>query len=467
MPRAREALSSAGSDTIAAISTAWGEAGIAVVRVSGPDAVSLARGVLRFGPSGFPPPREMRLAALLDENGEPVDQVLAVHFAAPRSYTGEDVVEVQTHGGSLVAQTCLRSLLRRGARIAEPGEFTRRAFLNGRMDLSQAEAVLGVIRARSGEALHASARTLSGELSRAALRIRDGLLSLQGDLEVGLDFPEGEPPQIDEAEFRDALEALRAELTELEGRCYAGALLREGVRTVIAGRPNVGKSSLLNALLGRQRAIVTDQPGTTRDTLEETLLLQGIPFLLVDTAGLRDADGPVEFIGIERTREALKGAGLCLWLLDGSRPLDDEDGEYLRELDPTRTVVALNKSDLPRSADGGDVRTLLNGGAPVLSLSARTGEGLDALKENLVSLAMKGAAAELNSGLNVTARQLDDIRACIAAVSEAQAAQGKGMGQDVMAGALGRARLSLERLLGLSCDDVLLDSIFSRFCVGK
>ena len=463
------------TDTIAAISTAWGEAGVAIVRVSGPDAVELARGLLRFGPSGFPPPRIMRLAALLDEGGEPIDQVLAVHFPAPRSYTGEDVAEIHTHGGTLVAQLCLASLIARGARVAEPGEFTRRAFLNGRMDLSQAEGVLGVIRSRSEEALRSAARTLAGELSASARRIRDELLTLQGDLEVGLDFPDGEPPQLDDAALGDALGALRASLKELESRCSAGALLREGVRVVLAGRPNVGKSSLLNALLKQDRAIVTDQPGATRDVIEGSLVHRGVPIRLADTAGLRDSGDSgnsideVEAYGIKRARAELRRADVCLWVLDASRPLELADVESLRDLDPQNSIIVLNKSDLPQTLEllsqtAETVRDALPQ-ARSLALSAKTGEGVDALKDAIVSAAVSEGA--LDAGLNVTARQLADIRECARAMDEALGSLGGGMGQDVTASLLGTARLALERLLGMSCDDALLDSIFGRFCVGK
>ncbi|MCR5346209.1 MAG: tRNA uridine-5-carboxymethylaminomethyl(34) synthesis GTPase MnmE [Fretibacterium sp.] len=457
------------TDTIAAVATAWGEAGIAVVRVSGPDAVPLAKSVLRFGPAGFPPPREMRLASLLDAPGsdQAIDQVLAVYFAAPRSYTGEDIVEIHTHGGTLVARMCLDTLLSHPffpARLAEPGEFTRRAYLSGRLDLSQAEAVLGVIRARSAEALRSAARTLSGSLSSFAREIRDEILRLQGDLEIGLDFPEGEPPQLTDEELLNSLEDLSRRLNLLEGRCSAGVLLREGVRVVLCGRPNVGKSSLLNALLGQDRAIVTDQPGTTRDLIEEGAVWgAGIPVRLTDTAGLRDVHpGSVEASGIGRARAAMEAADVLVWVLDGSRP--PEPGEA-REI-PRGAVVTLNKSDLPVALTEEDVRRAVPEAAAILRLSARTGEGLGALKEAVLSVA-RGEGV-LEEGLNVTTRQLGEIRACTRAVSEAKAAVLGGAGEDVAAGLLGEARGALERLLGLGGGaEALLDSIFSRFCVGK
>lgn len=452
------------SDTVAAISTAWGEAGIAVVRVSGSCAVPLARSILRFGPKGFPPPRTMRLAALLDGADNAIDQVLAVHFPGPHSFTGEDVVEVHTHGGTLVAQLCLEGLLRRGARMAEPGEFTRRAFLNGRMDLSQAESVLGIIRSRSEEALRAAARTLSGEFSEFVRQIRDELLTLQGDLEVGLDFPEDAAPAVDPIGLHDALETLRITLRDLEDRCSLGLLLREGIRVVISGRPNVGKSSLLNALLKQSRAIVTAVPGTTRDIIEETVTYRGIPIRLVDTAGLRVPSDEVEASGIERARAALKQADICLWLLDGSAPLEDADRDYIRSLGTRESIIVLNKADKALAVTEDDLRAIVPEGR-TLAISAKTGEGLDALKEAIAAIATAGGA--LDAGLNVTARQLSELRACAEAIAEAQRVLEVDMGQDVTAALLGTARRALERTLGIVADDDLLDSIFSRFCVGK
>lgn len=451
-------------ETIAAIATAWGEAGVAIVRLSGPDAVALARTTLRFGPGGFPPPREMRLASLLDDTESVIDRVLVVHFAAPRSYTGEDVVEIHTHGGTLVVQLCLEALLRRGARLAEPGEFTKRAFLNGRIDLSQSEGVLGIIRSRSAEALRAAARTLSGELSEFVREIRDELLELQSGLEVGLDFPEGEAPHVDETTLLDAVATLKLGLQDLLDRCSLGLLLREGIRVVLSGRPNVGKSSLLNALLKQARAIVTALPGTTRDVIEEAITYRGVPIRLVDTAGLRTPVDEIEASGIERTKMELKQADICLWLLDSSVPLDDEELGYLRSLSEREHIVLLNKADKAHVVTEDDVHEIVPESS-VISLSARTGEGLELLKEAILSIATGNGS--LDAGLNVTARQLEDIRQSLNAIVEAETAVADGVGQDVVAGLLGSARGSLERLLGIACDDALLDSIFSRFCVGK
>lgn len=458
-------MAPAGSDTIAAIATAWGEAGIAVVRISGSCAVELAKTIIQFTSGrGFPPPRFMRLAFLTDEAGHPIDRVLVVHFAAPQSYTGEDVVEIHTHGGTLVAQLCLESLLRRGARLAEPGEFTKRAFLNGRIDLSQSEAVLGIIRSRSAEALRAAARTLSGELSVFVAEIREELLALQGGLEVELDFPEEGTPYISDEDLLDSISTLKLSLEDLLDRCSVGLLLREGIRVALTGRPNVGKSSLLNALLKQARAIVTALPGTTRDVIEEAITWKGVPIRLVDTAGLRTPTDEIEANGIERTKAELRRSDICLWLLDASAPMEPEEREYIEQLREKDHIIVLNKADLPHAITEDDIHAI-SPESPVLSLSAKTGAGLDPLKEHILSLASDNGA--LDAGLNVTARQLAEVREALEAITGAELAVTDKDGQDVVAGLLGTARESLERLLGLSYDDALLDSIFSRFCVGK
>jgi tRNA modification GTPase len=432
--------------------------------------VESAKTVLKFKTGlEFPPPRFMCLASLVDEEKVVIDQVLVVRFAAPWSYTGEDVVEIHTHGGTLVAQLCIESLIRKGVRLAQPGEFTKRAFLNGRIDLSQSESVLGIIRSRSEEALRAAARTLSGELSAFAAEIREELLNLQGALEVGLDFPEEAVPYRTDEELLDSVATLRLSLEDLLDRCSVGLLLREGIRVALVGRPNVGKSSLLNALLKQSRAIVTALPGTTRDVIEEAITYRGVPIRLVDTAGLRAPSDEAEASGVERALEELRRADICLWVLDGSLPLDQEERDYIDRLREKDHLVVLNKSDLrqsgcPFAVTEEDIHKL-SPESPVVSLSTKTGEGLDLLKENILSL-VSGSGA-LDAGLNVTARQLSEIREALLSVTEAETAATKQAWQDIVAGLLAAARECLERLLGLSYDDALLDSVFSRFCVGK
>lgn len=458
-------------DTIAAIATAWGEAGIAIVRLSGPEARKLADRQLSLAvPLSGTPPRYLRNGYLLDEKGETIDQVLAVWFAPPKSYTGEEVVEIHTHGGTLVAQKCLELLLCRGARLAEPGEFTKRAFLSGRIDLTQAEAVLGIIRSRSDEALRAAARTLKGELASFAGDIYDELLALSGKMEVSLDFPEEDLPFGTDEDTGHSLQAIRQSLEDLLDRCATGFLLREGIRVAIVGRPNVGKSSLLNALLRESRAIVTAIPGTTRDLIEEVLTYRGIPLRLVDTAGMGIPSDEVEAIGISLAEDAFKNADVRIWVADGSAPPAPFDFEMAERLRDLVHVVAVNKSDLPPGRDDTgrtteETLSELLPESPVLSISAKKGTGLDSLKDAVVSSIAGGGA--LDSGLNASARQVNEIRGAIGFLRDASAALESGLGQDIAGSCIAEARSAMERLLGISGDDTLLDYIFSQFCVGK
>ncbi|MBQ7543351.1 MAG: tRNA uridine-5-carboxymethylaminomethyl(34) synthesis GTPase MnmE [Synergistaceae bacterium] len=440
----------ASTDTIAAISTALGQGGIAVVRISGSDAVFVAHKLLRR--REFPEAGRMFLTWLLDSDGSFLDRVMAVVFKAPHSYTWEDVVEIHTHGGSFIARKCLELAIANGARLAEPGEFTRRAFINGRIDLTQTEGVLSVIRARSDEALKAAARTMTGDLSLSLLYIRENIRDLQASLEVQLDFPEGESVGVDvEAELRCILDAF----LEVEAKCEAGTILREGVRVVIAGKPNAGKSSLLNALLGRNRAIVTDIPGTTRDIIEEGIIINGVPVRLVDTAGLRETDSVIEAEGVRLALEAMNEGDICLYVVDSSRELSDEDRNYLRELEGRKALAVLNKADLHCMIDAESIAL------PKVSVSAKNRTGLDELKAWLYDAACGEAA--VSEGLNVSVNQLAEIRSARRAVSDALECES----EDITAGLLNSARHSIMRVLGFEAGDDLIDAIFSRFCVGK
>ena len=440
------------NETIAAISTASGEGGIAVIRISGPDAVNISRKVLTR--QSFDEPAKMYLTSLIDDEGKIIDRVLAVNFVKPKSYTGENIVEIHTHGGNFIARICLELLIKNGARIAEPGEFTRRAFINGRIDLAQAEGVLSVIKSRSIEALHAAARTLTGELSRETRKIHDEILALQANFEIQLDFPEGET--LNNFDTHDDIKKITAELEGLYSQCSAGMILRDGVRVVIIGSPNVGKSSLLNALLRRNRAIVTEIPGTTRDIIEESIIINGVTIRLADTAGLRDADDKIEAEGVKLALEAMNESDICLYVLDSSREITQEELNFIGELDDKNVILVLNKSDLPRKIDD-EALTI----SPKIYVSAKNLTGLDELKREIYKLAAKNSA--FNSGLNVSERQLDDLRECLNVMREAELS----IDDDVTAGLLNSARLSLMRLLGVDAGDELLDEMFSRFCVGK
>ena len=302
--------------TVAAISTALGEGGIAIIRVSGPRAVQISTKILTR--KNFDIPGKLYLTSLIDGHENILDRVLAVFFKAPNSYTGEDILEIHTHGGIFIARLCLELLLKNGAVLAQPGEFTRRAFLNGRIDLSQAEGVLGIIKAQSVEALKASARTLNGGLSKIIQDVHEKILNIQANIEINLDFPEGE---IFDGNFDLSREifCVIEELEKLLSRCEAGMIFNNGVKITIAGRPNVGKSSLLNAILEKDRAIVTEIPGTTRDIISETIVIKSLPVILSDTAGIRETENIIEAEGVKLAMKAASEGDLCLFVIDGSK----------------------------------------------------------------------------------------------------------------------------------------------------
>ncbi len=453
-------------DTIAAISTAWGDGGISVIRLSGPDSLSIAGDIVRTRkPKDELLSRFMYNGSLMDETGTPIDEVLLVFFRSPKSYTGEDLAEIHCHGGSLVAQRCLERCLQMGCRHAEPGEFTRRAFENGRLDLAQAEAVNGIIHARSNEALKAASRTLRGELSRFVREVYDELLSLSADLEVGIDFPEEDVPYLADQDASDRIETLIKDLQDITDRCTTGYLLREGIRIALVGRPNVGKSSLLNALLKESRAIVTSIPGTTRDVIEEVFTHRGIPLRLMDTAGLRSTPSDeVEAMGIERTSQAMERSDVVLWILDGSEPLGDFERDMAARIADRPHIVALNKSDLPSRVDEGYLASYLPD-SKVVHISAQEQMGLEELKEAMVELI--AGTGTLEGGLNATARQLEELRSAVDSLTLGKDALEDHHDQTLAASGLSESREALERILGLSDDEALLDLVFSRFCIGK
>lgn len=451
-------------ETVAALATAAGPAGVAVVRISGPEAWQVAARVARL-PGGFSWERAVgrfrHVRLVHPGSGEEIDDALMLVFKAPRSYTGENVVELQGHGGGVPARRLLEAVLAAGARLAPPGEFTRRAFLNGRLDLTQAEAVLDLIQARTDRAAQAARARLDGTLGRAVDALHDELTALRADIEALLDFDEGEVPAEFNAGAATRLEEIGARLQALLATWRAGHLLRDGALVVISGRPNVGKSSLLNALLGRPRAIVDAAPGTTRDSIEESLCLEGIAVRLVDTAGLRAASCAVEAEGVARAGALLAQADLNLHLLDASQPLDDEDRAHLARLSPRRALLALNKRDLPRRLDTAELT-----GWRTVSLCARDGGGLDELRAALADLL--GLAAAAPAQTDISARHRQELETAAAALAAARARLADGAeGLVTAAEELRAAAMAVGRVTGRVCADDLLDAVFSRFCVGK
>ncbi|MDD5707937.1 MAG: tRNA uridine-5-carboxymethylaminomethyl(34) synthesis GTPase MnmE [Kiritimatiellae bacterium] len=452
------------AETIAALATATGPAGIAIVRISGPDAQRVAAAVARL-PVDFSwdaaAGRALHVRVAHPRSGERLDDAIMLCFRAPRSYTGEDVVELQGHGGSVPARRLLEAVLAAGARLAAPGEFTRRAFLNGRLDLTQAEAVLDLIQARTDRAAQAARAQLDGALGGEISSIYDRLTAVCADIEALLDFDEDEVPAGVVAAAAVRLEEIAARVRALLATWHTGHLLRDGALVVISGRPNVGKSSLLNALLGRPRAIVAATPGTTRDSIEESLALDGVPLRLVDTAGLRATACSIEAEGVARASALVAQADLNLHLLDAAETLGGDDLDQLRQLSPARTLLALNKSDLPARLD---VAALA--GWHIVSISARHGDGLPRLRALLAELLGLNAVAPMQADVSARHRQeLEQADREIAAARELLPREAEGL--VLVAERLRSAALALGRITGRTYSDDLLDAIFSRFCVGK
>ena len=448
-------------DTITGIATAAGEGGVAIVRMSGEEAVAIFEKA--FIPRKRRPPYEshrLMLGHVTDENGEPIDEAMGVVMLAPNSYTREDVCEIHTHGGSVAASLVMRRLIRLGARPAEAGEFTRRAFMNGRLDLMQAEAVMGVISAQSQAALKAEERQLMGGQSRFIREAQEALTELLAGLEAHIDYPE----EIDEDE---ALEGLNEGLDCLIRRLSAaiderGArIVREGLHVALCGRPNAGKSTLFNALLGEERAIVTDIPGTTRDVLEGSFALDGVRVVLQDTAGLRESADAVEQIGVERAKAALDRADAALLLVDASTPLTAEEEALLQMETPCPCAVLLNKEDAGECVTPEQVEAI-SAHRPVLSLSARNGDGLEPLYAHLRTFLKKPQELVLTHERHMSVARMALERLV-------QARDGLRMQQplDLSAVDMHEALYLLGRITGDSVDEQLLDDIFSRFCVGK
>jgi len=434
-------------DTIAAIATPAGRGGIGIVRVSGSAVPQVARALI----GGLPEPRFAVVRAFRDAQGEKLDQGIALYFKAPHSYTGEPVLELQGHGGPVVMLAVLRAALDAGARLANPGEFTRRAFLNGRMDLAQAEAVADLIDAASQEAARSALRSLGGEFSAAIRDLVAQLTELRALTEAMLDFPEDDVDSLHRTDAQARLARVAAALHEVLAKSRQGSLLRSGIHVVLAGRPNVGKSSLLNRLAGEERAIVTAVPGTTRDALRESIQIEGVPIVIVDTAGLHTSPDPVERIGMERARSEMARADLVLVVLDAANPLPP--AEPLPAAGQRITVV--NKIDLvPGTAEGarGDA----------IHVSAKTGAGLDALRAALLD-----AAGWSSRGESVFLARERHLRALELARAHLDAAEAQAAHWEFFAEELRLAQEALGGITGQVSADDLLGEIFSRFCIGK
>jgi len=452
------------ADTIAAISTPMGEAGIGIVRLSGPRAFAIARRLFRpHRPRPAWQSHRLYLGHIVDPQGDIIDEVMVTLMRAPYTYTREDVVEINCHSGYGVLRRVLDLALAAGARLARPGEFTLRAYLSGRLDLTQAEAVLEVIRARTETHLQVAAAHLQGGLGRRLARMRQDLLDLGARVEAALDFPE-EAGELPPASVQEGLDLQLRTLNTLADSYEAGRLLREGLLAVIAGRPNVGKSSLLNRLLNMERAIVTEIPGTTRDLVEESITLGGAVVRFSDTAGLRPAQDRVEELGIERTRERLGQADMVLYLVDASAPLASEDGAALAELAGQPGLLVVNKLDLPQCVSDAELSGL--SAWPLAKISAKTGQGIEALKEKIVAQTL-GGGLKVQGEVVTQARHHEHLRQCLAYLGQARGLLSPKTPWELVALELAAAIRELGEVTGEEVGEAILDRIFGQFCLGK
>ena len=458
------------AETIAAIATSVGEASIGIVRVSGPASVKIARAVFRNS-RGEPllefTPRKLTYGRLVDpDTVEKIDEVLCVYMPAPNSYTCEDVCEFQTHGGAAVIRKVLSVVLKNGARLALPGEFTQRAFLNGRIDLSQAEAVMDIIRAKTDSALKNASSQLSGELSMRIAQIRKELITFLGRIEASLDYPDEDIDILNSLDSEVFLQVVVSSIDRLLATVHRGRILQEGLRTVIVGRPNVGKSSLLNALLGEERALVAEIPGTTRDSIEEYLNLRGIPLRIVDTAGLRQSEDKIEQLGMQRTRAFLANAGLVLFLVDASHSLTQEDLEIFNNLPAVPVIIVVNKIDLPQLIDSPEWCKMAEA-YTVVTVSAKERTGLEALEQAIEALVFGGSAWISESCCIVNVRHVESLTLAREQILSAVAALKAALPIDCAVIDLRAALDSLGQITGETVSDELVREIFANFCLGK
>ncbi|NBK79708.1 tRNA uridine-5-carboxymethylaminomethyl(34) synthesis GTPase MnmE [bacterium D16-76] len=452
--------------TIAAISTAQAPGGIGIVRISGPGAFEVADRVFRAksggrlaGCRGY----TAKLGGAFAGSGEKLDDVVALVFRGPKSYTGEDVVELSCHGGLYITRRLLREVLAAGAVLAGPGEFTRRAYLNGKLDLAQAESVMQRIGASGEQAARAAQAVGDGALSRKIGAIREDLKGTAAHLAVWADFPDEGVPEVENEALLGKLRGYTAQLGDLLAGFEQGAVFREGVDTVICGRPNAGKSTLMNLLAGCTRSIVTQYPGTTRDIVEESVLVGGVPLRLADTAGLRETEDPVEKIGVEAARKRIGAAQLVLAVFDSSQPLVGEDYRLMEEIQGLRAIAIMNKTDLPSVGDREKIKGAFT---HIAYISAATGQGLGELEEQIAQVL---GTKEFNpaDGILTTERQRADVCRAKKALEEAAAALSMGLTLDAVTVCVEDALTALYALTGQHVSDEVVDEVFSKFCVGK
>ena len=454
-------------DTIAAISTAIGEGGIAIIRISGEKAKEIANNIFEAKDKKSildMKSYNMKYGYIIDENKNHIDEVIISYMKGPRSFTAEDTIEINCHGGVVATNKVLETVIRQGARLAEPGEFTKRAFLNGRIDLSQAEAVIDIITSKTELSMKSALMQSEGVISKEIRALRDKIISIIAHIEATVDYPEDDLEEVTADEAIKDLQNINEEIKRLIDTSEEGKILREGLSTVIVGKPNVGKSSLLNALTKENRAIVTDVPGTTRDVIEEYISVAGVPIKVIDTAGIRETEDIVEKIGVEKSREKISDADLVILMLDSNSGLSEEDKEIINHVRDKKYMVLLNKSDLDNNLTEEDLNFLECDN--VFKISAKTGSGIDVVKSKIRDLFFKGEITT-NNVIVTNTRHKEALFRAYDSINSAIEALKNTFAIDLASIDIRNSWTFLGEITGDSLEENIIDKIFKDFCLGK
>ena len=454
-------------DTIAAIATPPGEGGIGIIRISGEKSKKILEKIFKSASGCEIVSRKMTYGHIVEPESENIiDEVLAVYMKGPKTYTAEDTVEINCHGGIIPLRKTLEVVLSCGARMAEPGEFTKRAFLNGRLDLSQAEAVIDVINARTDKSFDVAMQQLEGKFSERIKRIRKKFVDVLVNITVNIDYPDEDIEEITYDRLLEDLSEIEEDILNLLKSAETGRIMQEGLAVSIIGKPNVGKSSLMNTLLGESRAIVTEIAGTTRDIIEEHLSIRGIPVKLTDTAGIRKTSDVIEKIGIEKSKESFNQADLVIFILDLSRTLDSEDKDIIEILNPEKSIVVFNKTDLSRELDEKTVRNLLPG-AVIIEASMETGEGINEIEDQIEAMVYGGKVSRKESVMVTNVRHKDILLKAAASLRDAKEMAQLKEALELIEIDVNAAYQSLGEIIGETVQNDIIDEVFARFCLGK